>query len=285
MTIITEVITLTDATGTSLSLAALPRRIISLVPSVTDTVFALGAGDRLVGITRYCAHPEDARLRLPVVGGTKSPRIEAIRELRPDLVLANQEENGREDVHALRRSVPVYVAFPRSVPEAIVEIRRLGMLLGREVAAHRLAGELTFQLHRLREQARRRRPFRYLYLIWRRPYMAAGPGTFIDAFFREGGGENALPLSSERYPGLEASDIDAARADAVLLSSEPYPFTEDHVGELMRSIKEGSRLKKRTLLVDGELLSWHGARLRRGMPYLSRLAAEIVARGRLQPAE
>jgi ABC-type Fe3+-hydroxamate transport system substrate-binding protein len=243
-----------------------PQRIVSLVPSTTETLFSLGASERVVGVTRFCVHPNEARERARVVGGTKNPRIETIFSLEPDLVLVNQEENRKEDVERLRERVPVHVFFPGSVEDAATDIRRLGELIGVPEAGLDLAREVERALAALR--AVEWKKTRYLYFIWRRPYMVAGPGTFLDAFLAEGGLVNAAPKNRGRYPEMGNEEIARAGADVLLLGSEPFPFAEDHRAELRSNLGRDARV----LLVDGELLSWHGARLRQGLPYLSSLA-------------
>jgi iron complex transport system substrate-binding protein len=243
-----------------------PKRIVSLVPSTTETLFALGAGDRVVGVTRFCVHPDDARQRARVVGGTKNPGIETILSLSPDLVLANQEENRKEDVERLRERVPVHVFFPRDVSEAISDIRSLGALLGEPANAAAIAGEIERELSLLRNFEHR--PIRYLYFIWRRPYMVAGPSTFIDALLGEVGFVNRAPSDRGRYPVMEVEEVRRSDADVLLLASEPFPFEEKHLEEL----------GNRGVLADGELLSWHGVRLRDGLPYARSLAEGITSR-------
>ncbi len=243
-----------------------PVRIVSLVPSTTETLFSLGAAERVVGVTRFCVHPEEARARARVVGGTKNPRIETILSLEPDLVLANQEENRKEDVERLRESVPVQIFFPRNVPEAVADIRSLGALIGEPNPAHALAKEIESALVALRADEWRR--VRYLYVLWRHPYMVAGPETFIEALLAEAGFVNAAPGDRGRYPEMRSEEIERAAADVLLLGSEPFPFGEEHRAELMAVAGRDVRV----LLADGELLSWHGARLRQGLVYLRSLA-------------
>jgi ABC-type Fe3+-hydroxamate transport system substrate-binding protein len=242
---------------------------VSLVPSTTETVFALSAGDRIVGVTRFCVHPPEARKRARVIGGTKSPDLDRILALEPDLVLANQEENRQEDVEKLKERVPVLVAYPRDVSQALSDIRGLGARLG--VAEQ--AESVVSQIERARLSLRESRPFRYLYFVWRRPYMVAGEGTFIASFLGEAGGINAAPAGRGRYPEVDAAFIESSGADVLLLSSEPFPFREEHAAELGSAL--GRRFEKRILPVDGELLSWHGARLSQGVPYLARLVAQL----------
>lgn len=272
-------ISVTDARGAAISLPRPPRRIISLVPSTTESVHALGAGDRLVGVTRYCVLPPEAREKTSVVGGTKSPRLDVIRSLKPDLILGNKEENREQDVRELETVAPVYVAFPRDLTTALEELQKLGALLQRDDTAGKLVDNLALARTNLIQEARTRAPFRFLYLIWQKPYMAAGTATFIDALIREAGGRNAVDSEAGRYPQLSVPEIEELRPDVVLFSSEPFPFEAKHTTEFLSATSDPSSLKGRTLLVDGQLLSWHGARLRDGIPYLADLAREIVALG------
>ena len=274
-----SVISVTDARGAAISLPRPPRRIISLVPSTTESVHALGAGDRLVGVTRYCVLPPEAREKTSVVGGTKSPRLDVIRSLKPDLILGNKEENREQDVRELETVAPVYVAFPRDLTTALEELQKLGALLQCDDTAGKLVDNLALARTNLIQEARTRAPFRFLYLIWQKPYMAAGTATFIDALIREAGGRNAVDSEAGRYPQLTVPEIEELRPDVVLFSSEPFPFEAKHTTEFLSATSDPSNLKGRTLLVDGQLLSWHGARLRDGIPYLADLAREIVALG------
>ncbi|MGH9389297.1 MAG: helical backbone metal receptor, partial [Vicinamibacteria bacterium] len=225
-----------------------------------------------VGVTRFCVHPKEARERARVVGGTKNPRIETILSLEPDLVLANQEENRKQDVERLRERVPVHVFFPKDVGDAVADIRSLGHLLGEPKAALALADEIERELASLRAPREGAwRPIRYLYFIWRRPYMVAGPETFIEALLAEAGLLSAAPRDRGRYPEMGIDEIARSGADVFLLSSEPFPFEEKHRAELISELDTDAR----AILVDGELLSWHGARLRQGLPYLRSLAGRV----------
>jgi ABC-type Fe3+-hydroxamate transport system substrate-binding protein len=245
---------------------AAPKRIVSLVPSTTETLFALGAGERVVGVTRFCVHPHEARERARIVGGTKNPRIETILALAPDLVLANQEENRREDVEKLRQHVPVEVFYPRDVAQAVTDIRSLGKRVEEPENAEGVAREIERELEAL--QSMERAMVRYLYFIWRRPYMVAGASTFIEALLAEAGFVNRAPRDRGRYPEMEPEEIHRSDADVFLLSSEPFPFVEKHLEEL----------GERSVLADGELLSWHGARLREGLPYVRALAQRLSSK-------
>ena len=169
-----------DALGRSIDLADPPRRLVSLVPSHTETLFDLGAGDRVVGLTRYCVHPAGEVATRVKVGGTKQIDEALLDSLGPDLILAEQEENTREMVASLEERHPVYVSRVRTLDDAIDNIRIFGHLVGCPARGDQLAGRVRSGL----EPARGRISGRVAYLIWRRPYMAAGPGTFIDALLR-----------------------------------------------------------------------------------------------------
>ncbi len=245
-----------------------PERLVSLVPSTTETLFALGLGDALVGYTRFCVHPADQVTPDKWVGGTKNPKIERIIALRPQLVLANREENRREDVETLEAAgVPVWVAEPTTVEEAIADIRTLGSLLNRRQQAARLASEIEAAVAQAR--AAEITPWRFAYVIWREPWMAAGTQTFINNLLTLVGGVNVF---EGRYPAFDWETLRAARPDVVLLASEPYPFREEHAAEVRSALNDAVQVH----LVDGELLSWHGVRLREGVPYALHLAHTIL---------
>jgi ABC-type Fe3+-hydroxamate transport system substrate-binding protein len=250
-----------------------PRRIVSLVPSTTETLFALGLGEQVVGVTDFCIRPEEMPAHVVRVGGTKTPDLAAIRRLAPDLVLANREENRREDVAALAQFTDVDVAFPLTVADAVADLRRLGALLGVAAAAEELAAAIEERAAAVRRAAR---PFRFAYLVWRRPWMAAGRGTFVDGLLALGGGANVLGEAEGRYPRVELSELAAREPAVVFLPDEPYPFTAAHVDELAQGM--GPAFYGRCRLVSGDDYCWHGVRLVEGLAdYASWLASRPVA--------
>jgi len=298
----------TDARGQPLILEAPPRRIVSLVPSITETLFALGVGERVVGRTRFCTRPADEVVSVPIVGGPKDPRIERIRALAPDLVLANVEENRAEDVAALEvasaRSglkpsidhgdgaasacegfTRVFVTFPKTVAQAIADLRTLGAITGQVERAEEIATTIEEELARLRALADEREPFRFAYLVWRQPYITVNHDTYIHDLLAAGGGINVFADEPERYPRTSAQEIFRREPDLILLPSEPYPFDERHRNELLEQCDDPSRWpcgtgtipqgwRGRILLVDGEMFSWHGARTREGLRYYRTLLRE-----------
>ena len=252
---------LADTRGRPMRLDAPPRRIVSLVPSQTELLADLGLEAEVVGVTRFCVHPEGWKTEKTIVGGTKNVNIERVRALRPDLVLANLEENTQADVEKLDAFAPVFVTDVRDVPGALEMIRTVGRLTGRDVRAERLAAEIEAGFVRLEKVTAQRAA----YLIWRAPYMSVGSDTFIHDVLARGGFENVFG-AKRRYPEVTLDEIAAASPDVVLLSSEPYPFGEKHVAEI-RAALSGPDVR----LVDGERFSWYGSRLLKTPRYLMAL--------------
>ena len=247
-------------------------RVVSLCPSLTELVFDLGLGQALVGITRYCVHPAEGVARVETVGGTKDPDVARIVDLAPDLILLNEEENRAEDAAALAEAgLACHVSFPRDVPQTAAMVRSIGDALGAGVAAETIAAEIEARAEHVRRAALDAPPVRWAYLIWRKPYMAVNADTFTHGLLALAGGENVFGDHPERFPTVEPEDLAQAAPDRVLLSSEPFPFEQQHARELA----EATGLPpERFRLVDGELLSWHGSRTRRGIDY----AAQVLGR-------
>ncbi|MFN8498802.1 MAG: helical backbone metal receptor [Anaerolineae bacterium] len=239
-------------------------RIVSLVPSTTETLFALGAGDTVVGRTAFCLLPEAARA-VPEIGGTKTPDIARIAALRPDLILVNAEENRAEDVARLMRVAPVHSFYPHTVQDAIADLVVLGMVVGRAAEGAALAAQACDLLAGVRVVAH---PFRYAYLIWRRPWMAVGAGTYVADLLRQAGGVNAFADASLPYPAVTPEDLFARAPDVVFLSSEPYPFAERQADELARLAPSAEMWRRRMELVDGRACGWHGVALLDGLAWL-----------------
>jgi ABC-type Fe3+-hydroxamate transport system substrate-binding protein len=259
------VVRVVDCRGVEIRFAAVPRRIVSLVPSHTESLFAMGAGERVVGVTEYCVHPEPALRGVPRVGGTKTPDLDAIAELRPELVIANREENRRIDVERLEAAgFAVWVSYARGVEEAIGEIETLGALCDADEAAGRLAARCRGALERARARAPRA-AVRYLALIWKDPYMAVGPDTFAHHLLATCGGENPLPRgAARRYPRIELGEIEALDPEVILLPTEPYRFRE-HEREPFLELDCRAARSGRVHVVEGELLSWYGPRIPRAL--------------------
>jgi ABC-type Fe3+-hydroxamate transport system substrate-binding protein len=265
-----------------------PQRIVSLVPSDTLNVFALGAGARLVGRTRYCVEPVAAQA-LPVVGGTKDVDVEAVAALHPDLVLANQEENSRPHIERLAQlQLPIFVSFPRRVGEGIAHLARLARILGVESEPHVV--ELLRLGYRAAAQPPSRPLLRAFVPIWMEPLMTVNAGTFIHDALALAGGENVFadrarryPLLADlggepgnpagerdtRYPRVTLDEVRERAPDLLLLPDEPHPFSEQDAATLQRALPSA-----RVLFCSGRDLCWYGARSIEGIP---RLRAQLAA--------
>lgn len=260
---------LTDGRGRTISLPSRPERIVSLVPSTTETLFDLGCAERVVGRTRYCVRPADGLGDIAKVGGTKDVDPDRVAELRPDLILANCEENTREILDALEPIARVWAAFPRDVDGALDDLSAVGALVGEPERARALRHHIACARADLQRAAAGRR-FRYAYLIWREPYMSVNDDTFIAAMLAEAGGINVFAGHADRFPTLTPGDLRRLDPDTVLLSSEPFPFRARHRDELVEHTGiEADRVR----FIDGEHASWHGSRMRHAFRAFAHAAA------------
>jgi ABC-type Fe3+-hydroxamate transport system substrate-binding protein len=237
-------------------------RVVSLVPSLTETIASLGAENRLTGVTRFCKYPKDIRERKVVVGGTKDFDIEAITRLKPDVVVAVKEENDKTGILKLAEKLPVVLFNITHIEDAFDMIRTLGKLLGEEEKSGQLVEKIKKEFGTIPVDFTKRK---CLYLIWKKPWMAAGKQTFINEILEKFGFENII---AGRYP--EVTDKDFEQAEVVLLSSEPFPFRDKHRQEIQQKYPD-----KNVLLVDGEMFSWYGSRMRKAGNYFRSLFQNI----------
>ncbi len=244
-----------------------PRRLVSVVPSQTELLFDLGLDAEIVGLTRYCTYPTDQVQNRTIVGGTKALKLDLIDTLRPDLIIANKEENDREQIEYLAQRYPVHVTDIATLPEALQMIQNVGQLVGKQPQAEQLVDRIRASMPPPIVPT-----LRVAYLIWRKPYMAAASHTFIDDMLRVAGFRNAL-AEQTRYPVLTPDDLRAAHPDLIFLSSEPYPFADKHRVEL-ETICPDARVE----LVDGELFSWYGSRLVKAGAYFAQLRRQFSQR-------
>ena len=244
--------------------------MVSLCPSITETLVAIGGLSRLVAATRYCVRPQGLLWGLPRIGGTKDPDLNRILDLRPDLVFANEEENRIEDVEALRaEGIDVDVSFPRRVADVPAAVRQWGSSLGAEAEAGSLAGRIGDEIALL-EADPAPGSFRYAYWIWRDPWMTVSDDTYVADLLRLAGGVNVFGDAAERYPTATPEDALARRASVHFFPSEPYPFREDkHKAEVTGVFGE----RARRLFVAGDNLCWHGVRTLDGLKAAQRLRA------------
>jgi ABC-type Fe3+-hydroxamate transport system substrate-binding protein len=264
-----------DDVGREVAIDAPPGRIVSLVPSLTELLFALGAGDAVVAATRYCTEPPQRVAALAKVGGTKNPDLAAITALRPDLVVMNAEENRREDFEALAaQGLAVYVTEPKTVDDGIRLITRLGGLVGCREPGTRLAAAQEAGVAAVRARQRTRAPVRYFCPIWRKPWMGFNADTYAHDVLATAGGENVVVEGATRYPVLTLEAIAATQPDIVLLPDEPYRFSVNDLPALGDLTETPALRREQVRFVDGKALAWYGLRIADAVETFARLFRE-----------
>ncbi|MDR8390661.1 helical backbone metal receptor [Aliifodinibius sp. S!AR15-10] len=227
------------------------QRIISLVPSLTELLIYLGLKENLVGRTRFCIHPQEDIADIPIIGGTKNPRIDKIKKAAPDFILANKEENRKEDIEELEQDFHVHLTDITTIEDALISMHELGKSFGKTEQSDELAGKISDLL----EQRPDEPPIRAAYLIWRDPWMTIGSDTYINDVMGHWKLDNVFD-DQQRYPKITLQSIKQRDPELVLLSSEPYPFKEKHVEEVQKKLPN-----TRILPVEGEWFSWYGSRM------------------------
>ena len=241
-------------------------RIVSLCPSITESLVALGLGGSLAGVTRYCVHPREALRGVLRVGGTKNPDLEAVAALQPDLILCNAEENRDADVAELSKGYRVDVSHPTRVADVPSLLRRLGELTGAGDVAEGWALAIEEKL----TAARVGRLVRFAYLIWKGPWMAAAAGTYISDLLETFGGVNVFPVAGGPWPKTDEEQLAELAPELLVLPDEPFPF-----GDAERAHWQGILPSARIALVPGEDFCWHGVRTLRGLDAAGALLAEV----------
>lgn len=265
-----------DDLGRELALPRPPRRLVSLVPSVTELICDLGCGERLVGVTRFCVTPTAVVASLPRLGGTKTVDLERLLALRPDLVVMNSEENTRADFDRLTDTgVSVFVSFPTTVADAARAIERLGAALDADRTATALARRIRDTAAALARWVPQRVPI--FCPIWRRPWMSFNAATYCHDLLASAGGDNVCAGSATRYPTVDLADVARADPRVILLPDEPYPFATRHFAALAALHDSAAWRDGRVHLVDGRALSWYGARTPAAMVQFFRLCHPQVA--------
>lgn len=256
----------TDQIQQQVRLQMIPKRIVSLVPSQTEFLSAIGLEEEVVGITKFCVHPAHWFRSKQRVGGTKQVHLETVRALQPDLIIANKEENVKEQVQALAGIAPVWTSDINTIQDALQMMEAIGTLTGKQAEAAALVKTINTRRELLRKQVTgKNESLPVAYLIWKDPYMTVGGDTFIDAMLQESGYRNVF-ANRNRYPVISIADLKAAAPQCLFLSSEPYPFTQQHVDELQQSLPD-----LRIQLVDGEMFSWYGSRMTASFDYFLKM--------------
>jgi ABC-type Fe3+-hydroxamate transport system substrate-binding protein len=241
--------TFVDQMGRSVEISFPPKRIVSIVPSQTELLHYLQLENDVVGITKFCIYPDVWFRNKKRIGGTKQLKLDEILALKPDLVIGNKEENTKEDIDYLAKHVPVWMSDIISFDEAIEMIKNIGELTGKQKVAAELVNSVDYKFDQLGNIGKGRS---VLYFIWDEPSFVVGKSTFIDSMLTKIGFLNAC--KKERYPNL--ADIELLKPDFVFLSSEPFPFKEEHLSKYQEMFPT-SIIK----IVDGEFFSWYGSRM------------------------
>lgn len=239
-------------------------KVVSLVPSITEALFDLGLTENeIVGRTKFCIHPSEKVKNVEIIGGTKNINPDKIRSLKPDLILANKEENVKEQVESLMNDFKVVVSNTETIEDNYYLLKNLGLLFNKEEKAQMY----NLKIYEILNQTKIKSTIKVAYLIWKNPYMTVGSDTFIHHILTEIGFENIFK-NQTRYPEIEAKDL--AEADVIMLSSEPFPFKEKHILELKEFYPE-----KKIMIVDGEAFSWYGTHIAKCGNYFKQLVSEV----------
>lgn len=260
--------TFIDQLGRRLELAKPPERIVSVVPSQTELLYDLGLDDRVVGITKFCVRPEEWFRSKTRVGGTKQLKLDIIPDLKPDLILANKEENVAEQIAELALQFPVWVSDVKDLEDALQMIKPVGDMTNTRVRAQEIIHAIRDGLSTMKTLAT---PTRAAYFIWNDPMMVAGGDTFIHNMMTYFGVDNVFG-GAERYPEVTPAQLQEANPDVILLSSEPFPFAEKHTAAFAEVCP-----RARVLLVDGQMFSWYGSRLLHVPGYFNELRARLLS--------
>jgi len=239
-------------------------KVISLVPSITEALFDLGLTENeVIGRTKFCIHPAAKVKNVEIIGGTKNLNIEKIKSLQPDLILANKEENVKEQVEILMEDFKVIVYNTETIEDNYYLVKNLGLLFNQEERAQ----IFNLKIYEVLNETKLKSKVKAAYLIWKNPYMTVGSDTFIHHILSEIGFENIFK-NQTRYPEIQVEDL--AEADIIMLSSEPFPFKEKHIAELKEFYPD-----KKIMIVDGEAFSWYGTHIAKCEDYFKELIDEF----------
>lgn len=264
----------TDQLGTVHVFENTPKRIVSLVPSQTELLFDLGLEDNIVGITKFCVHPFHFKSTKTIVGGTKQVKLDKIIALQPDIIIANKEENTLEIVKELEQICPVWVTDIVTIEDNLKMIEDFGLIFNKRTNAQKWIDKIVFAWEDFKIFIENKPIFKVAYFIWANPYMVAGGGTFINELLKLNHFENIYdnnPKYEGRYPEIVFQKMRIQGDPEILfLSSEPFPFKDEHAFELGRHTHHA-----KTIFVDGEMFSWYGTRLLKAFDYFKLLHSKL----------
>jgi ABC-type Fe3+-hydroxamate transport system substrate-binding protein len=263
----------TDQLGRTIELLQTPKRIISLVPSQTELLFDLGLDEEVIGITKFCVHPEQWFQTKTRVGGTKQLHLDKIKDLKPDLIIANKEENVREQIEALSKEFPVWISDVNNLNDALEMIKSIGEITNKISRAKEIVNQIKTGFVQIQTTIPIAigNKLQTCYLIWKDPYMTIGGDTFINDMLQCAGFQNIFE-DQKRYPEISIEQLPIANCQLVFLSSEPYPFKQKHIDELQPLLPN-----TKIILVDGEMFSWYGSRLLKAPSYFQQLQNQVLS--------
>lgn len=257
----------TDQIGNIIKLDKFHTKIISLVPSQSELLWDLGLQKELVGITKFCIHPNEMFSSITKIGGTKKINIEKIKSINPDLIIGNKEENQKEQIEELQKLFPVWISDIYNLTDALNMITELGNLLNKKISAELLVNDINKKFASISKIANEKS---VVYLIWQNPIMAVSSNTFIDSMLTACGFKNLIKNNSSRYPLISKDGLIKLNPDFIFLSSEPYPFNNNHI-DFYKKLLPSSKV----ILVDGEFFSWYGSRLQYAPDYFNELLMSL----------
>jgi iron complex transport system substrate-binding protein len=258
-----------DQLNTTLDIKNSPKRIICLVPSLTELLVDLGLEDYIVGVTKFCVHPSSLLKEKIIIGGTKNIKVDKIKALQPAIILCNKEENTKEIVETCRRITTTHVSDIYTITDTLELIHQYGKLFSCEAKAEHLILEIQQKQTDFIDFTATKSIKKVAYFIWRKPWMVAANSTFINHLLRLNKFEN-IYNEQERYPEIDLEKLRKKNLDAIFLSSEPFPFQEKHIIELQKKFKS-----TKIILVDGEYFSWYGSRLVKSFDYFKMLHSQL----------
>lgn len=259
-----------DQLGRSIGLNYPPKRIISVVPSQTELLYDLGLEDEVIGITKFCIHPDKWYREKTRIGGTKALNIEKIKALNPDLIIANKEENEHAQIAELSKHFPVWISDIKTLDDSLDMIKRIGIITDREQKSAIISNQIKESFEAF-PPIYRNEHLRCAYFIWWNPMMSVNADTFINDMLMRCGWNNVFAArTNSRYPEVSDDELKAANPQLVLLSSEPFPFAEKHIAHFQQLLPEAQ-----VVLVDGEMFSWYGSRLLQSVNYFKELQQSL----------
>ena len=257
--------TFVDALQREVTISYPPKRIISLCPAITETLYYLQLGDKVVGRTRFCIHPQPEVEKAVNVGGTKDMKFDRIQDLSPDLIIAEKEENTKEMVELLEKHFPVYVFEIQSITNAVRMITDLGLMTDRENEARVINQKIINNFQAIKQM----KHLRVAYVIWQNPYMVVGKLTYINSLLAYMGFTNPFSSFEARYPEVTIDDLRNANLDYLFLATEPFPFNENHLAEFKELLPNTT-----PIIVDGEMF-WYVARIVEASSYFKQTFSDL----------